>query len=85
MTQGEMIDILRKYYGQIKTAFEFRLVGEIKEKALKNALKIYAPGVDKNTIDVPNVKGAAAAARNAAIPTPAPAATDLSAEADNAE
>ncbi len=50
MTQGEMIDILRKYYGQIKTSFEFRLVGEIKEKALKNALKIYAPGVDKNTI-----------------------------------
>lgn len=50
MTQGEMIDILQKYYGQIKTSFEFHLIGEIKEKALKNALKIYAPGVDKNTI-----------------------------------
>ncbi len=50
MTQGEMIDILRKHYKQIKTAFNFYLVGEIKEKSLKNALKIYAPGVDKNTI-----------------------------------
>lgn len=50
MTQGEMIDILRKYYEQIKTAFEFHLIGEIKEKSLRNALKTFAPGVDKNTI-----------------------------------
>ena len=46
----QMISILRKYYSDISTSFPFHIKGEIPTKKINNAIKVFAEGVDRETI-----------------------------------
>lgn len=49
-THEEKIEIMRKYYLDIRTTFEFHIKGEIPSKIIDNALKKFAHGMDRTTI-----------------------------------
>lgn len=51
MTSREkMIELIRKYGPEIRTAFEFHIKGDIPSKKIDRALKTFANGLDRTTI-----------------------------------
>ena len=51
MTDHEKkIEIMRKYYKEIKTSFDFFIKGDIPIKRVDNALKKFASGMDRTTM-----------------------------------